>query len=64
MAVKEIKMKSSNNSGAYQKDKQNFDGCVKGSNVVGFSSFKERKDKEEYKKALDEILSRARKVDW
>ncbi|MNG40499.1 hypothetical protein D3C84_1291010 [compost metagenome] len=57
-------MKSFNSSNLYQKDKQASEGCAKGSNVVGFSSFKERKDKEEYKKALNEILSRARKVDW
>jgi hypothetical protein len=33
-------------------------------NVVSFPSLRERKKEEEYKKALDNVLAKAKELDW
>ncbi|WP_277373227.1 hypothetical protein [Pseudomonas sp. AA-38] len=57
-------MKSSDKNTIYQNDKSVNQGVNQNSNVVGFSAFKEKKADEEYKKAINNIIARAQKVDW
>ncbi|HCT6682452.1 TPA: hypothetical protein OT568_005947 [Pseudomonas aeruginosa] len=57
-------MKSSDNNTIYQKDKSVEQGRDQNSNVIGFSAFKEKKAEAEYKKAINNIVARAQKVDW
>ncbi|MBN3863435.1 hypothetical protein HCU66_14455 [Pseudomonas frederiksbergensis] len=57
-------MKRSDETNVYQNDKLTRQGNNQNSNIVGFASFKEKKAEDEYKKAINNILARAKKVDW
>ncbi len=39
-------------------------GSAQNSNVVGLSAFKEKKEEDEYKKAISKIIARAQQADW
>jgi|LNAP01.1.fsa_nt_gb hypothetical protein len=57
-------MKRSDKTNVYQIDKLAGQAVNQNSKVVEFSAFKEKKEEDEYKKAISNILARARKVDW
>jgi hypothetical protein len=61
---KETEMKRSDDTNIYQNDKSVRTETNQNSNIIGFATFKEKKAENEYKKAINNILARAQKVDW
>lgn len=57
-------MKRSDDTKIYQNDKSSRLDNNQSSNIIGFAAFKEKKADDEYKKAINNILARAQKVDW
>ncbi|MDD0996241.1 hypothetical protein M5G20_10200 [Pseudomonas sp. TNT2022 ID1044] len=57
-------MKRSDDTNIYQNDKSVRTETNQNSNIIGFATFKEKKAENEYKKAINNILARAQKVDW
>ncbi|MNL15996.1 hypothetical protein D3C87_1370170 [compost metagenome] len=57
-------MKRSDDTNIYQNDKSIRTETNQNSNIIGFATFKEKKAENEYKKAINNILARAQKVDW
>ncbi|WP_158260934.1 MULTISPECIES: hypothetical protein [unclassified Pseudomonas] len=57
-------MKRSDDTKIYQNDKSPRLDNNQSSNIIGFAAFKEKKADDEYKKAINNILARAQKVDW
>jgi len=57
-------MKRSDETNVYRNDKLPRQGHIQNSNIIGFAAFKEKKAEDEYKKAINNILARAQKVDW